>query len=397
MGTRYDLIRVLGHGGMSTVYLARDVELDRHVALKVLASNLAGDGVCRARFLREAKLASHVSHPSIVRIYGVGEDERGPFIVMEHVEGPTLASELARRGSFSPEQALEVAVPLASALAAAHAAGLVHRDVTPQNVLLDRKGSPKLSDFGIARLLDGTRFTERGTIMGTAAYLAPEQARGEVVTSAADVYSLGAVLYELLTGRPPFQADTLPALLLQCEEAAVVPPRDLAPAVSPALEALVLRTLEKAPESRPSAAALAATLPASLDASVRKTRVLGPPAATRVIRRPLARGRFGEERRAVVAVAALCAVALLAAGVVRATGSGAAASDSTAPQRPSFLAPVISPPPPSSPRPVRQQPPPAPAPTVTPRTTGHGKGKKKGHKKHGRAKHDQDAEGNENH
>ena len=171
MHSRFEIIRTLGHGGMATVYLAYDGQDGRNVALKVLASNLAGDDVYRARFLREARLAARVRHPNVVRVYGVGEDARGPFIAMEVVEGPTLADEITRRGRFSPGDAAQVAAELASALAELHASQLVHRDVTPRNVLLDREGRPKLADFGIARLLDGTRLTEHGTIMGTAAYV----------------------------------------------------------------------------------------------------------------------------------------------------------------------------------------------------------------------------------
>ena len=249
--------RPLGLGGMATVYLGRDLALDRAVALKVLAEELAGDKAFRDRFLREARLAARLVHPNVVQVYDVGEDDRGPFIVMEYVEGGTLADELRRRTRLPAAEVVEIGIQLCSALEAAHAERLVHRDIKPQNILLRPDGRVKVADFGIARSLAATRHTELGTVLGTAAYLAPEQARGEPVTAAADIYSLGVVLYELLTGRAPVIADTLPELILKREQGAITPPGELAD-VPPALEAVVMRCLALRPEYRPvSAAALA--------------------------------------------------------------------------------------------------------------------------------------------
>jgi serine/threonine-protein kinase len=245
---------------MSTVDLARDLELDREVALKRLAENLSRDDELRARFQREARLAARLAHPNVVRIYDVGEDDDGrPFIAMEYVEGETLAELVARRGPLPPEETTELGVQLARALAAAHEAGLVHRDVKPQNLLLRRDGVLKLGDFGVAFGLEGTRLTMAGTVLGTAAYLAPEQARGEEVTAAADVYGAGAVLYELLTGHSPRN----PASLAELSEHAAIPAPQDAP---PKLAAIVLRCLSAEPGGRPASAAelareLAATLP----------------------------------------------------------------------------------------------------------------------------------------
>ncbi|MGH2998007.1 MAG: serine/threonine-protein kinase, partial [Gaiellaceae bacterium] len=202
MAGRYEIERPLGHGAMAVVDLARDRELDRHVALKRLAENLARDEDLRARFMREGRLAARLSHPNIVRVFDVGEAEGRPYIAMELVDGETLADLIARRGTLTELEATGLGAQAARALAAAHAAGLVHRDVKPHNLLLRRDGELKLGDFGIAVGLEGTRFTVAGTVLGTAAYLAPEQARGEQVTSAADVYALGLVLVELLTGHP---------------------------------------------------------------------------------------------------------------------------------------------------------------------------------------------------
>jgi serine/threonine protein kinase len=257
---RYRVERALGHGAMSTVDLAHDVELDREVALKRLAENLARDDDLRARFRREARLAARLAHPNIVRIYDVGEDEDGrPFIAMEYVAGETLAEVLARRGALPAREVAELGVQACRALAAAHEAGLVHRDVKPQNLLLRADGVLKLSDFGVAFGLEGTRLTLAGTVLGTAAYLAPEQARGEEVTAAADIYGVGAVLYELLTGRPPRN----PTSIADLANADAIPVPQDAP---PELAQIVMRCLAADPVDRPASAAglareLAATLP----------------------------------------------------------------------------------------------------------------------------------------
>src|SRR5438874_379585 len=249
---RYRLERPLGHGGMASVYEARDTGLDRAVAVKVLAENLAGDEELRTRFLREARLAARLSHPNVVNVFDAGEDEGRPYIVMELVEGATLAG----RGPVPAEEARGLALQAARGLAHAHQAGLVHRDIKPGNLLLRRDGTLKIADFGIARAAETTALTQAGTVLGTAAYLAPEQALGEEVTAAADVYSLGAVLYELLTGRPPFEFDSLADLAEQQRRMAITPVRELASDAPPELEDLVMRCLARNPAYRPSAAEL---------------------------------------------------------------------------------------------------------------------------------------------
>jgi serine/threonine protein kinase len=300
---------------MAVVDLARDVELDRPVALKRLAENLARDDELHARFLREARLAARLAHPNVVRVYDVGEQDGRPFIAMEYVEGETLAELVSRRGPLPPDEVAALGIQICRALAAAHAAGLVHRDVKPQNLLLRRDGQLKLGDFGIAFGLEGTRLTTAGTVLGTAAYLAPEQARGEEVTAAADIYALGTVLYELLTGRPP----RTPASLADLAEATeIVPPPD-APR---ALAAVVMRCLDAEPRRRPASAAevaraLAATLPDAPtdplpdDPSRRATEIL----PTRVV--PPSRRR----RPRPVLVLAAAAVAAIAGGVAAALGT----------------------------------------------------------------------------
>ena len=249
---RYRLERRLGTGGMATVHLASDLELDRPVAVKLLAPNLAGDAELRERFVREARIAARLAHPNVVAVYDAGEQDGTPYIVMECVDGETLAELLRREGRLEPDRAVDLARQACAGLADAHEAGLVHRDVKPGNLLLRRDGMVKIADFGIARAAETTRLTLDGTILGTAAYLAPEQATGEDVTPAADVYSLGAILYECLTGRPPRRVESLADL---DPDEPVTPLRDLAPAVPQQVEDAVMRALARRPEFRPATAA----------------------------------------------------------------------------------------------------------------------------------------------
>ena len=201
---RYRIERTLGHGGMAAVYLAYDEELHRRVAVKVLAEHLRGDESFRARFLQESKLASRLSHPNVVQVYDAGEAEGSPYIVMEYVPG---RHGRASAGSCASPKRVPLALQACAGLQHAHDAGLVHRDVKPANLLVREDDVLKIADFGIARAAELTRLTQHGTVLGTAAYLSPEQAAGEEVTAATDIYSLGAVVYELLTGRPPYEFD----------------------------------------------------------------------------------------------------------------------------------------------------------------------------------------------
>ncbi len=356
---RYALERVLGHGGMATVFLASDTVLDRRVALKSLAGNVAADPELRARFLREARFAARLVHPNVVQVYDAGEDEEGPYLVMEVVDGETLAATLARRGHLPPAEIVVLGIELCSALAAAHAGGIVHRDVKPQNVLLGRDGAVKLADFGIARSHEATALTQAGSVLGTAAYLAPEQARGEPAGPAADLYALGVVLYEALAGRRPYEAGSLHDLVLLREREPPVPPRVLAPDVPAELDASVLRCLALDPAGRPaSAAALARDLASSLDpVETRRLPAVGPESVTAVVPRR-------RRRRLAPAAAALALVAALALGlalVLRSGGGHAAAPPPTTTVRTTTTVRITTTPAQPSPAPVSRAPAPPPA------------------------------------
>jgi eukaryotic-like serine/threonine-protein kinase len=254
-GGRYRVERTLGHGGMAAVYLAHDAELERPVAIKVLAEHLASDEAFRQRFLREARMAAKLSHPNVVHVYDQGDEDGRPFIVMEYVEGMTLGDELRGNGPLAPARVVDLGLQICGGLEHAHASGLVHRDVKPGNLLLRADGTVKIADFGIARAAQATKLTQIGSVLGTAAYLAPEQAAGEPVTAAADIYSLGCVLFELLTGRTPYVFESLPELVVKQREEPITPIRELRPEVPAELEAAVMHCLARNPEYRPASAA----------------------------------------------------------------------------------------------------------------------------------------------
>src|SRR5579883_496423 len=253
LGERYQLQDPIGRGGMATIYRGRDMRMDRAVAIKVLREVYSTDPKFVTRFQREAKAASSLQHPNIVQVYDYGQSDGNYFIVMELVEGTDLRRYLRSRGVLAIDRAIIIAHDVALGLGAAHRRGIVHRDVKPQNVLVGRDGSIKLTDFGIASVykdINAERLTTTGMTLGTVQYYAPEQAQGEIVSPAADVYALGIVMYEMLTGRTPFDGDTPVAVAMQHIQDAPQPPSQLNPNIPAPLEEIILRCLEKVPEMR---------------------------------------------------------------------------------------------------------------------------------------------------
>ncbi len=256
LGGRYELGELLGHGGMADVRKAQDLRLNRTVAIKMLRTDLAREASFQARFRREAQSAASLNAPSIVAVYDTGEDmldgARVPYIVMEYVEGQTLR-ELLRSGQrLLPDRALEITDGVLVALDYSHRHGIIHRDVKPANVMLSTKGEVKVMDFGIARAVadSGATMTQTANVLGTAQYLSPEQARGEVVDSRSDIYSAGCLLYELLTGRPPFQGESPVAVAYQHVRENPSPPSTVNPDVTSGMDAIAMKALAKNPENR---------------------------------------------------------------------------------------------------------------------------------------------------
>ena len=255
---RYRIDRRVGDGGMAVVYRGQDLLLGREVAVKVLRSQYAADPGFRARFEREARAAAGFRHPNIIQIYDVGEDQGTPWFVMEYVEGPTLKQVIDDEAPFHPDDVAALLRQLGAALDFAHERGYVHRDVKPQNVLVDADGHAKVVDFGIAKGLGDSDLTATGTGLGTVHYISPEQASGLMATPSSDVYSAGVVAFEMLTGRLPFESDTPVGVAVRHVNEDPPPPSAFLPSVPPAVDAIVLRALAKDPTQRfPSAGALA--------------------------------------------------------------------------------------------------------------------------------------------
>jgi eukaryotic-like serine/threonine-protein kinase len=243
---RYRLDERIAVGGMAEVWAAEDLDLERRVAVKLLHGSADPD-----RFAREARAAAGLSHPAICRLYDYGEEDGRPYMVLEYLAGGTLEDRLASEEPLPDDDAERIAREVASGLAHAHERGLVHRDIKPGNVLFDEEGAAKITDFGIARVVDASTLTEAGTLLGTAAYISPEQARGERATPASDVYSFGVILYRMLTGRLPFEAQS-PLELAAMHEAADPPAvSTLRPDAPRSLELVATAALAKRPEERP--------------------------------------------------------------------------------------------------------------------------------------------------
>ncbi|GAA5144223.1 Stk1 family PASTA domain-containing Ser/Thr kinase [Pseudonocardia eucalypti] len=260
LSERYELGDTLGYGGMSEVHRGRDVRLGREVAVKVLRADLARDPQFQLRFRREAQNAAALNHPAIVAVYDTGETESDfgslPYIVMEYVDGQTLREIVKSEGPLSQRRVLEVMADVSAALDFSHRHGIIHRDVKPANVMITQGGAVKVMDFGIARALaDGQNMTQTAAVIGTAQYLSPEQARGEAVDARSDVYAAGCVLFELLTGEPPFSGDSPVAVAYQHVREDVRRPSEVNPDVPPTLDAIVLKAMSKNPANRYQSAA----------------------------------------------------------------------------------------------------------------------------------------------
>jgi eukaryotic-like serine/threonine-protein kinase len=247
IGSRYTLVRRIGSGGMADVWSADDQMLGRQVALKFLHDRFGADEQFVERFRREAQAAAGLQHPNIVSVYDRGEHEGRYFIAMEYVQGAAL-KDLIERG-LSPAESVEIVRQVLTGVRFAHARGIVHRDLKPHNVLVDHEGRARVTDFGIARA-GASEITQTGSVLGTAQYLSPEQAQGLETSGSSDIYSVGVILYEALTGQVPFEAETAVAIALKQVSEPPVPPRQINPAIPPALDAVVLKALAKDPKDR---------------------------------------------------------------------------------------------------------------------------------------------------
>jgi serine/threonine protein kinase len=272
---RYEVGPLLGAGGMAEVYEGHDRLLDRRVAIKILLSQYAHDPSFLERFRREAQSAAALSHPNIVAVFDTGTENSTPFIVMEYVQGRTLKDIIRDEGALYPVRAAEICADVGSALSAAHARGIIHRDVKPGNVMLSTDGKVKVMDFGIARAAAAPSITQTAAVVGTAQYIAPEQAQGLAVDPRSDIYSLGCCLYEMLTGQVPFTGATPVAIAYRHVREQPTPPRMLNPDIPPALEAVCLKAMAKSPEERYQTAA-------EFRADLERVRAGQPVAATTI-------------------------------------------------------------------------------------------------------------------
>jgi serine/threonine-protein kinase len=387
---RYRLEEVVGRGGMSTVYRATDQVLGRTVAVKILLPALADqDPTYSVRFEREARAAAALATSAVVTVYDTGVDAGSHYIVMEYIAGRSLDEILRDGRPLEAQEALRIAGRIADALAVAHAAGILHRDIKPANVMVGEDGSVKVLDFGIARRLDGTTITQAASVVGTAAYMAPERALGEPGDARADVYSLGCLLYAMLTGSPPFGGEISAAVLHQQINSQPRPPSRLRSGLPPGLDALILSMLAKAPGARPASATevrdrIAALLPPRVPTAATAAM---PTAATAVATAPTApatavganratpgprRGGLTDHRRRALVMAlltgalALIAVALLSPGSSsnHAANAGQRTGPSHAPAAPPAKSQTTAPshttppaPPPKKTKPPKPKPP----------------------------------------
>jgi eukaryotic-like serine/threonine-protein kinase len=321
---RYKLEAKLGSGGMSTVYLARDTTLDRQVAVKVMHREMSEQADQLQRFRQEARAVAKLSHPNVVAVIDAGEDGGHPYIVFEYVEGETLKQRINRVGALDPQEALAYAIEIARGLTVAHARNMVHRDIKPQNVLIDSEGRAKLTDFGISRQLEQDGMTATGRVLGTTDYVAPEQAMGHPVDQRSDVYSLGVVLYEMLVGQVPFQADSQVGVAMKHVNEELPDVQQRRPELSAAAAMVVERATAKDPAQRyQKVGELIDDLATALEVeAARAGSTTGEATSVLEAVAPAERKLAGGGRRSWLAIAL---VALLAVGVLAAVqlvGSG---------------------------------------------------------------------------
>ncbi len=331
IGGRYEVGELLGRGGMAEVRKGTDVRLGRTVAIKRLRTDLASDATFQARFRREAQSAASLNHPAIVSVYDTGEEMSTdgsnvaqPYIVMEYVAGRTLRDIIREGRKILPERALEITSGVLAALDYSHRAGIIHRDIKPGNVMLTPAGDVKVMDFGIARAMSdaSSTMTQTAAVVGTAQYLSPEQARGETVDSRSDVYSTGCLLYELLTGRPPFVGDSPVSVAYQHVREQAAPPSSLDEELTPEIDAIVMKSLAKNVGDRyPSAAAMKADIdrhlagqPVQAPAVAVATGVMSDPAA--LVADEPEDERPGKKRRGPIILLVLLLLALIAAALI---------------------------------------------------------------------------------
>lgn len=247
---RYEIEKLIGEGGMANVYLAQDTILDRKVAVKVLRGDLAGDEKFVRRFQREALSASSLSHPNIVEIYDVGEDEGNFYIVMEYIEGKTLKGLIKKRGVLSLSETMDIMLQLLDALASAHDSYIIHRDIKPQNIMIKESGLVKITDFGIAMALNSAQLTQTNSVMGSVHYLPPEQASGKGSTIRSDIYSLGILMFEMLSGKVPFKGDSAVEIALKHMKEQLPSIKEINPVVPQSVENIILKASAKNPKNR---------------------------------------------------------------------------------------------------------------------------------------------------
>src|SRR5574344_2369963 len=247
---RYAIIRLLGEGGMANVYLANDTILNRKVAVKVLRGDLANDEKFVRRFQREALAASSLNHPNIVEVYDVGEDHGEYYIVMEYIEGKHLKQLLKKRGRLTVPEVVDIALQITSGLSVAHDSYIIHRDIKPQNILILDNGLCKITDFGIAVAMNQTQLTQTNSVMGSVHYLPPEQACGKGATLQSDIYSIGILMYELLTGKLPYKGDNAVEIALKHLKEPLPSIRDEVPDIPQSLENIIIRATAKNPKNR---------------------------------------------------------------------------------------------------------------------------------------------------